>query len=245
MNNDGNGDPTSSRPPSPWELPLVTEKDWLNPETWQVPAFATGKLRWLVRNGHDLVSKRKLMLYAAVPVHALADYAASYMPELARCLELAHQLAEGRSWCDECDRLSEQIDRNRSDTSAAVRFMDMGKTDWFEELETRAGEALDTAWNRLLAREIEDQPPSNEARLHDIFGNPFRPVTFLPSWRTDTAIALARTMYDSREFGAMPILADALQDAGCDNTDILTHCRDPKQTHVRGCWVVDLVLGKG
>ncbi len=80
--------------------------------------------------------------------------------------------------------------------------------------------------------------------LRDIFGNPFRPVAFSPSWRTDTAIALARTMYDSREFSAMPILADALQDAGCDNTDVLSHCRDPKQTHVRGCWVVDLVLDK-
>jgi hypothetical protein len=42
----------------------------------------------------------------------------------------------------------------------------------------------------------------------------------------------------------MPILADALQDAGCDNEDILNHCRDAKQTHIRGCWVVDVVLGK-
>jgi len=51
-------------------------------------------------------------------------------------------------------------------------------------------------------------------------------------------------MYESREFGAMPILADALQDAGCDNADILDHCRDTALTHVRGCWVVDLVLGR-
>jgi hypothetical protein len=80
--------------------------------------------------------------------------------------------------------------------------------------------------------------------LRDIFGNPFRPVAFSPAWRTSDAVALARTMYESREFGAMPILADALQDAGCDNTDILDHCRDPKQVHVRGCWVCDLVLGK-
>jgi hypothetical protein len=42
----------------------------------------------------------------------------------------------------------------------------------------------------------------------------------------------------------MPILADALQDAGCDNTDILNHCRDANAPHVRGCWVVDLLLGK-
>jgi hypothetical protein len=80
--------------------------------------------------------------------------------------------------------------------------------------------------------------------IHDVFGNPFRPVTFSPQWRTDTAVSLAQQMYEAREFSAMPILADALQDAGCDNDDILTHCRDPKQVHVRGCWVVDLVLGK-
>jgi hypothetical protein len=78
---------------------------------------------------------------------------------------------------------------------------------------------------------------------HDIIGNPFRPVSFSPSWRTDTALALALQMYDSRDFGAMPILADALQDAGCEDASILDHCRGDGP-HVRGCWVVDLVLGK-
>jgi hypothetical protein len=79
--------------------------------------------------------------------------------------------------------------------------------------------------------------------LRDIFGNPFRPATFDPAWRTSTAIAIAQQMYESRDFTAMPILADALQDAGCDNEDVLGHCRGPGP-HVRGCWVVDLVLGK-
>ncbi len=81
------------------------------------------------------------------------------------------------------------------------------------------------------------------ALVRDIFGNPFRPVTFSPSWRTSTPVALAAQMYESRDFGAMPILADALQDAGCDNADVLGHCRGDSP-HVRGCWVVDLVLGK-
>jgi hypothetical protein len=80
--------------------------------------------------------------------------------------------------------------------------------------------------------------------VRDIFGNPFRPVAFSPDWRTDTAVSLARQMYESRDFGAMPILADALQDSGCENPDILNHCRDATVTHVRGCWVVDLLLGK-
>lgn len=79
--------------------------------------------------------------------------------------------------------------------------------------------------------------------VHDIFGNPFRPVTFAPEWRTDTAVSLARGMYESRDFSAMPILADALQDAGCDSDDVLNHCRGDGP-HVRGCWVVDLLLGK-
>jgi hypothetical protein len=80
--------------------------------------------------------------------------------------------------------------------------------------------------------------------VRECFGNPFRPVTFPPEWRTDTAVALARQMYEAREFSAMPILADALQDAGCDNADVLNHCRDASLNHVRGCWVVDLVLDK-
>jgi hypothetical protein len=79
--------------------------------------------------------------------------------------------------------------------------------------------------------------------FRDIFGNPFRPVALSPAWRTDTAVSLAGQMYESRDFSAMPILADALQDAGCDNEHILAHCRGPGP-HVRGCWVIDLVLGK-
>jgi hypothetical protein len=86
---------------------------------------------------------------------------------------------------------------------------------------------------RMLSRQL----------LYEVHGNPFRPVSFAPEWRTDTAVALARQMYESRDFGAMPILTDALQDAGCEHPDVFAHCRDTQQLHIRGCWVVDLVLG--
>jgi len=79
--------------------------------------------------------------------------------------------------------------------------------------------------------------------VRDIFGNPFRALTFNPSWLTSNVAALALLMYNSRDFSAMPILADALQDAGCDKDDILTHLRGPGP-HTKGCWAVDLVLGK-
>jgi hypothetical protein len=82
------------------------------------------------------------------------------------------------------------------------------------------------------------------ALLRDIFGNPFRLVAFDPEWRTSDVLLLARGIYEERAFERMPILADALQDAGCDSEDILAHCREATQIHARGCWVVDLVLGK-
>jgi hypothetical protein len=79
--------------------------------------------------------------------------------------------------------------------------------------------------------------------LRDIFGNPFRPVTVDPAWQSSNVVHLAQSIYDDRTFDRMPILADALEDAGCSNQDILQHCRSGGE-HVRGCWVVDLLLGK-
>ncbi len=83
--------------------------------------------------------------------------------------------------------------------------------------------------------------------LRDIIGPlPFRPVALnlcWPSWNHGTVPALARRIYDERAFHDLPILADALEDAGCTDEDILMHCRQPGE-HVRGCWVVDLLLGK-
>jgi hypothetical protein len=83
------------------------------------------------------------------------------------------------------------------------------------------------------------------ALVHEIFGNPFRPVVLDPLWLTFDVQALARGIYDEKAFDRMPILTDALQDAGCTNEDVLNHCRDASAGHVRGCWVIDLLLGKG
>ena len=80
--------------------------------------------------------------------------------------------------------------------------------------------------------------------IREVVINPFRPTPFADSWRTETVMSVANGMYGSRDFSAMPILADALQDAGCENEGILNHCHDGKATHVRGCWLVDLVLDK-
>ena len=79
--------------------------------------------------------------------------------------------------------------------------------------------------------------------LGDIIGNPFAPVAVDPRWLTSSVMALALAAYDGRDFGLLPILADALEDAGCDDEGILNHLRG-EGPHVRGCWVLDLLLGK-
>lgn len=106
------------------------------------------------------------------------------------------------------------------------------------------------ATNALLA--LPDPTPAQAAAeraaqcqlLRDLFGPlPFRPIRVAASWRTPDVTALARTIYEGRAFTRLPELADALERAGCTDAEILAHCRQPGE-HVRGCWVVDLVLDR-
>ncbi len=145
------------------------------------------------------------------------------------------------------DRMSQTLDSFTSNDRLCGSLLH--KAYWVCTFACWAGEpAVQTVWIYFEWETGTEYAPIEMRKClsptyRDIFGNPFRPVAFAPEWRTDTAIFLARQMYESRDFSAMPILADALQDAGCDNDDILNHCRGPGP-HVRGCWVVDLVLGK-
>lgn len=80
--------------------------------------------------------------------------------------------------------------------------------------------------------------------LRDIFGPlPFRCIAVDLAVLTPTVVELAQAIYDDRAFDRMPVLAEALQEAGCGHQEILSHCRSDGE-HVRGCWAVDLVLGK-
>ena len=94
----------------------------------------------------------------------------------------------------------------------------------------------------VAIREAEKQ--AHATLIREVFTNPFRPVSFSAEWRTSDVLLLAEGIYAERAFDRMPILADALQDAGCDNEDILIHLRDANAEHVRGCWALDLILGK-
>lgn len=200
-------------------------------------------------------NRRKLRLLATACVRRMIR-ALPPDPAFLAIIEAAEQYADDR------DARPAALSARKAVRTALKRLKDTDNP----ELSTQAGSILIDLTNDVLeghtagiANSIwvmshrNAVEPSNALKeknlqadyLRDIFGNPFRPTVFDPAWQTNNAVALARTMYDARDFSAMPILADALQDAGCENATILQHCRNQSQVHVRGCWVVDSVLGNG
>jgi hypothetical protein len=212
------------------------------------------------------VSERKFRLFACACCRRIWPLLTA--PESRKAVELSEALADGRVRDGRRAVASEAatLIARRERSSAAIAAEEASKrllrpfrktpsvAEWASDTAYHAAEAAyagayDAAGtndraafnggNRAQAAELRAQA----ALLRDIFGNPFRPVAFDPAWLTSDVLALARGMYESRDFSAMPILADALQDAGCDNDDVLGHCRGPGP-HVRGCRVVDMILGK-
>jgi len=97
------------------------------------------------------------------------------------------------------------------------------------------------AWNAAVAIGTREQA----SFLREVLGNPFRATATDGSldWRGGLIPAMARQIYDSGDFRDLPVLADALEDAGCTDPHLLVHCRSVGE-HVRGCWALDLLIGK-
>ena len=226
-------------------LDFVCKKSGLIYKKKKVQQHSRGRRR--LRLFAVAIARRVAHLVSDRPLLRLLDAAEAYADGAGSLKEL--QDLRARSRIKELNFVMEDSDREELD-------------DWLTEKNSRAdcaGQAIAILSERdvisvcclhanaAFAREGKDmltEAAYQANLLRDIFGNPFRPVTFDPDWRTSTVVSIAHSMYDSRDFSPMPILADALQDAGCEHEDILNHCRDPQGTHVRGCWVVDLVLGK-
>jgi hypothetical protein len=225
----------------------MTEAEWL----------ACDDSHGMLKELWQSASARKMRLFAVACCRSVWPQLTD--PRGRRAVEVAEQFADGTA-SDE-DRRRARLEVHRAVGAAIGRVLSTAVRAAYDATDPNAGFAATASVGGMTLGRIAGTPfqrPSHADLLRDIFGNPFRPVAFSPDWRTDTAVTLARQMYESRDFDAMPILADALQDAGCDSDDILNHCRGvagggsgepaggaPTQTtHVRGCWVVDLVLGK-
>jgi hypothetical protein len=139
------------------------------------------------------------------------------------------------------EKYQDRMRLDRRASVAAVAALAVGED---MDLGVAAEIARGITFDREEDRCVEVTPA---AFLRDLFGPlPFKLVTLDPTWlawNDGTAEKLARGIYEERAFDRLPILHDALLDAGCHNEDILSHCRSAGP-HVRGCWVVDLLLGQ-
>jgi hypothetical protein len=227
---------------------------------WATCADPEGMLGYLVRRGR--VSERKARLFACGCCRRIWPV----LNDLARqAVELAERFADGEASEADSRRAEEPLQAfvdgrvwQGNDTWAddahpyygvlaamyAVTYYD----DYYHGVLHGAGfvpQQAAFAVGRGDAASTEQRCASEKARQADlvrcVFGSPFRPPRFDPAWRTPAAVALARRAYESRDFAALADLADVIQGAGCEDEELLGHCRGPGP-HVRGCWVTDLVL---
>jgi hypothetical protein len=218
----------------------MTESDWHS------CTDSTPMLEFL--RGKD--SERKLRLFACACCrriwHLLKDersrnavvLAEQYVDDLATAseLEMAAYAALEASF-----RLQDECEPGRETPMVHAAAMAFGVAGALSNVFEASGFS---AWDHAVMAAGDNEGRQNQCvLLREIFGNPFRHITIDPRWLNSTVVDLATTIYNERAFDKTPILADALTDAGCDNEEIIGHCRS-EGPHVRGCWVVDLLLGK-
>jgi|SRR5579884_2824963 len=224
----------------------MTEAEWLactDPES--MLKFLQGK-----------VSDRKLRWFAVACCRRISHLILD--PRSQPAVEAAEHLAEGlvadddvwptRDEADLAGADSERGDGCQDSREAAFQMMD---PDAFFAADAASFCAAHAVGGRTgdeaekTARQAEQAAQAD--LLRDIFGTlAFRGVSLDPSllvWNGGTVVKLAQGIYDDRAFDRLPVLADALEEAGCTDVDILGHCRQPGP-HVRGCWCVDLLLAK-
>jgi hypothetical protein len=250
----------------------MTEAEWLEctdpPQMLRyIRSLRGARLRyrqpiWFADYKQDLAPRRiRLFLMACCQMIARR----STDPLCQEVLQLAEPFVETppptRLRAEICAKFGERVIRSLDVQLAFGAF--------FSPLGLAAAGLRFTMGLKLLPKEITDQDKNAVQRaaldagaqtqcayLRDIYGNPFRPLPpkkgkrrWLEQWqiclssRDEAVRKLAQAICDDRQFDRLPELADALEDAGCEDSDLLQHCRQPGE-HVRGCWVVDLILGK-
>ncbi|OWK44457.1 hypothetical protein [Fimbriiglobus ruber] len=215
----------------------MTEAEWLAcDDTETLLNFLRGR------------DRRKLRLFFCALGRRFWDLTKS--PLTRSAIEMGERIADGAIAEDEVDRIREEL-RIKRPYSSGFEDEVIGNEFRSTVLTTAEHLAL-TLWvketrdsgRRALPRTFRHVVKKQQAEiLRDIFGNPFRPVRPGSWWLTPTVQSLAFGIYQDRAFDRLPILADALEEADCDNLEILAHCRGDGP-HFRGCWVVDLLLEK-
>jgi hypothetical protein len=224
----------------------MTEQEWQ----------AYGEPQPMLKVVRGEVSDRKLRLFACACCRLVWDLLPG--PNSSKAVEIAEEFAEGRINWERLEVAGREavLESDPAEESNAGYWATEAEIDVMLVNACWCPVTL-TGWSAMKGR--GDQVKADAARqrvrsaqcdlIREIFGNPFRPVAIDPAWQTPKVLALATAAYEDRILPAgtldparLTILADALEEAGCDNADMLSHCRQPGE-HVRGCWVVDLLLG--
>ncbi len=215
----------------------MTESEWL----------ACGDPQMMLEFLRGKASDRKLRLFAVACCHRIwpmltdgRSRSAVALAERSADQDISPEILDAAS--GEAEEAFEDAITDNGDTEAMAAACSAASyasnpvlraSDVLEVLQATADAASGTRDERLAQCRL----------LRCIFGKPSRPVTIDPACLSSNVVALARTIYEERAFHSMPELANALEAAGCHDADILGHCHQAGP-HVRGCWVVDAVLGK-
>jgi len=166
-------------------------------------------------------------------------------PAVGRAAQVARQAVR------RAEQLTQRAETTRGTREAARAARLCVRAAWYRN---RGMSGSEISWQQAVEAAVAVAgDPGQEEKFHchllrDIVGPlPFRPVVLDPSllkWNDRLVVGLAQAIYEERRWGDMPVLADALLDAGCDSEDMLAHCHEQGTVHVRGCWVLDLLLGK-
>lgn len=228
----------------------MTEREWLTSTS------AQRMLQYLLPHSPD----RKLRLFAAACYHRImplladrtrcdrARTSVAFMRRAQRAVRVAERLADGE--VDDAERVAAR-ETIREGTGAAAWTAFAALADPCRPVDAGNSSILAVVWavgeKTEAARKLRKELRLWQRRLvREFFGNPFRPVALDPAWLAwnDHAVTrLAERIYEDRDFDRLPLLADALEEAGCGERALLQHLRG-SGPHCRGCWALDAVLGK-
>jgi hypothetical protein len=199
-------------------------------------------------------SKRKLRLFACACCRQIWRFIGN--PQCQRAVEFSERYADrqvGVAKLSAVEREAYGVASSRSwDAAMMMRMSRYAEKDAAHAAAACARKQLNphevATFARACITATPERPKDQCALLRDLFGSGlFRPSPPLPAdiiaWNDGTVRRIAEGIYEERAFDRLPILADALLDAGCDNEELLAHCRSDGP-HVRGCWALDLILGK-
>ncbi len=225
----------------------MTEAEWLKEQ---------GNSQWMICELNLIApvsrtkrGKRKLRLFACECCRLIWERL--HDPRLRKAVEVAERFADGEASKDELAQVRRLVTPLRADGS----FTEGRHLSDRLAIELAVATTDPVAFEAAFSMTMYQIPLAGYRTPHAdgeaiicellrcVFGSPFRPATFESTWRTSQAVAIARTAYEERCFDNLPILADALEEAGCTDEAVLSHLRGPGP-HARGCWVVDLVLGR-